>query len=190
MSRRIETSLLGAASPTLTRGSLNLMLLSEDDLHVRSSTSSELVVGLNLRPGFVVLWYQTPSVLLDIKEFLLFLSLAWVEKLSDVCHACQRTILPTGWFSASGPVSTCRVGLAWPPVRAPGATFWGALPIRTPLSRARGRRSSDAALKNQKGYNQFFMTAQSRVERRAFSQHAQRPEIKSRTRYKTRTCYK
>lgn len=49
------------------------MLLSEDDLHVRSSTSSALVVGLNLRPGFLVLWYQTPSVLLNIKEFLLFL---------------------------------------------------------------------------------------------------------------------
>lgn len=49
------------------------MLLSEDDLHVRSSTSSALVVGPNLRPGFVVLWYQTPSVLLNIKEFLLFL---------------------------------------------------------------------------------------------------------------------
>lgn len=95
------------------------MLLSEDDLHVRSSTSSELVVGLNLRPGFVALWYQTPSVLLNIKEFLLSLSSAWVEKPSDVCHACRRTIPPTGWFSTFGPVGTCRVGLVRPPVGGP-----------------------------------------------------------------------
>lgn len=135
------------------------MLLSEDDLHVRSSTSSELVVGLNLRPGFVVLWYQTPSVLLNIKEFLLFLSSAWVEKPSDVCHACQRMILLTGWFSTFWACRYLqgRAGVAT--VGAPGATFWSGLPIRTRLSRARGRRSIEAVIKNQKRSNQFFITA-------------------------------
>lgn len=116
MKRWIETSFLRAASLILIWGSLNLVLLSMKDLH--SSTSSELVMGLNLRPGFEVLRYQTPSVLLNIKEFLL--CSACVVKPSDVCHDCQHTILPTDWFLVFVPVSICMVRLAWSPVGAPG----------------------------------------------------------------------
>lgn len=154
----IETSFLRAASLILIWGSLNLVLLSMKDLH--SSTSSELVMGLNLRPGFEVLRYQTPSVLLNIKEFLLFLSSACVVKPSDVCHDCQRTILPTDWFLSvcacqhphgQAGVVTCRGARAavWVPLLPE------MMPIRTPLSRVRGWRSSEATIKNQKRYHRF-----------------------------------
>lgn len=175
MKRWIETSFLRAASLILIWGSLNLVLLSLKDLH--SSTSSELVMGLDLQPGFEVLRYQTPSVLLNIKEFLLFLSSGCVVKPSDVCHACQHTDSPRRLVFSVVPVSIRVVRLAWSPVGAPGqlsgspfSQKWcpsgldyqecvGGEAVRQQSKIKRGTISSAIV---------FFITAKSRVERRAF----------------------
>lgn len=162
------------------------------DLH--SSTSSELVMGLNLRPGFEVLRYQTPSVLLNIKEFLLFLCSACVVKPSDVCHDCQHTLLPTDWFFS---VCACQhlhgqAGVVT--CRGPRAAVWVPLlpemmPIGTRLSRVRGWRSSEATIKRCT-ISCFFHNSSIPCGAESFSQHALHLEIKAWSHYNSRTCYK